>query len=326
MTMKLSDKLADFVSGDFDARKILLKLSIAIVLSVLIYAVFLFSVPRTSYPIVVDIPFGSSTADITRLLEEKKVVRSGGILYLWLLAFHDASSIQAGVHTFTRPGSVRDVARMLVSARPQGESYALTFPEGFSIAKYAEIIATANPGLAGDFTKAAEGKEGYLYPDTYFVPIDYTAQELVMLMQDNFNAKVKSLEHESLSPYEVLILASIVEREANSEKSMRMVSSVLQNRLQIGMPLQADATLEYVLNKPLTELTEADLKIDSPYNTYSHNRLPPTPIGNPGSQSIDAVLNPEKTDYFYYITGSDGVFHYATTYNEHLSNVAKYLR
>ncbi len=129
-----------------------------------------------------------------------------------------------------------------------------------------------------------------------------------------------------LTEAEVIVLASIIEREANDAESMGMVSGILQNRLRDGMPLQADASIEYILDKPLEELTPADLKVDSPYNTYLNKGLPPTAIGNPGAISIGAVLDPTPSDYYFYITGNDGVFYYATTYNDHKRNIARYLR
>ena len=124
----------------------------------------------------------------------------------------------------------------------------------------------------------------------------------------------------------MIILASILEREANDEQSMKIVSGILQNRLKHGMALQVDASIEYVLDKSLSALTSEDLKIDSPYNTYLHTGLTPTPIGNPGLQAIDAVLHPAKTEYLYYITDADGHFHYAKTFEEHKRNVTKYLQ
>jgi UPF0755 protein len=129
-----------------------------------------------------------------------------------------------------------------------------------------------------------------------------------------------------LSRDEVIVLASILEREANNERSMKMVSGILQNRIAADMPLQADASIEYVLSKPLKELTPNDLKIDSPYNTYLNKGLPPTPIGNPGLQAIEAVLSPQESQYFFYISDNDGNFHYARTYAEHLKNIDTYLR
>jgi UPF0755 protein len=129
-----------------------------------------------------------------------------------------------------------------------------------------------------------------------------------------------------LSAEEVIILASIIEREANTFESMKMISGILQGRMAIGMPLQADASIEYVLDKPLKELTPEDLKVDSPYNTYTNKGLPPTPIGNPGTEAIKAVLEPTVSDYVYYITDNEGNFHYAKDFDEHRANVAKYLR
>ena len=105
-----------------------------------------------------------------------------------------------------------------------------------------------------------------------------------------------------------------------------MVSGILQNRLRIGMALQTDASIEYILHKPLKDLTAADLEIDSPYNTYSHNGLPPTPIGNPGLTAIKSVLEPTPSNYLYYITDTNGEFHYARTFEEHKTNISLYLR
>jgi len=123
-----------------------------------------------------------------------------------------------------------------------------------------------------------------------------------------------------------LVLASIIEREADSVESKKMVAGILKNRMSINMPLQTDASMEYILDKPLSELTPEDLKKESPYNTYLNFGLPPTPIGNPGLDAILAVLEPTPSDYYYYITGNDGEFYYAKTYAEHLQNIEKYLR
>ena len=115
-----------------------------------------------------------------------------------------------------------------------------------------------------------------------------------------------------MTEYEIITLASILEREANSAESMRMISGILQNRLEINMPLQVDASIEYDLDKPLHELTPTDLKErDTPYNTYLYSGLPPTPIGNPGQTAIEATLNPTESDYLFYVTDDESNFHYA---------------
>jgi len=141
----------------------------------------------------------------------------------------------------------------------------------------------------------------------------------------------EQIELSPLSEYEALILASIIEREANDEESMKMVSGILQNRLKIGMALQADASIEYTIGTPLNELPPGQLaselrETESPYNTYLNTGLTPTPIGNPGLMAIKAALNPTPSDNFFYITGNDGEFYYAETLKGHNQNIARYLR
>ncbi len=125
---------------------------------------------------------------------------------------------------------------------------------------------------------------------------------------------------------EIITLASILEREANDEASMGLVAGILLDRLEEKHPLQVDATFEYILGKTSAELTAEDLKLDSPYNTYTNLGLPPTPISNPGLMAIEAVLDPVDSPYFYYLTGDDGTFHYARTFEEHKQNKERYLR
>jgi UPF0755 protein len=207
----------------------------------------------------------------------------------------------------------------------------LTHIEGEPVSTLAVRAAEILSGFSGEeFTTIARPYEGKLFPETYFIPPTYTEQELLDLMLQTFETSVAPLQEQidasELSLDEILILASIIEREANTVESMGLVSSVLQNRLESDMLLQADASIEYVLDKPLSELTPEDLEIDSPYNTYRYTGLPPTPIGNPGLDAIAAVLEPTPSDYYYYITDAEGVFHFAETYEEHLRNIEQYLR
>ncbi len=125
---------------------------------------------------------------------------------------------------------------------------------------------------------------------------------------------------------EIVILASLLEEEASTSEDRRIVSGILWKRLSMGMLLQVDATFQYINGKGSLELTLDDLKIDSPYNTYKYKGLPPTPISNPGLDSIRAAVIPTKTNYLYYLSERDGTMHYATTFAEHLRNKARYLR
>ena len=152
------------------------------------------------------------------------------------------------------------------------------------------------------FLRTAIPLEGKLFPDTYFIPLSFTEEDLLNLMLATFEEKTAPLkddiQNHNLDLEEIIILASIIEREANTPESKKLVSGVLQNRLETGMPLQADASIEYVLNKPLSELTPEDLEMESSYNTYLNKGLPPTPIGNPGLEAIVSVLEPTESQFF----------------------------
>lgn len=289
--------------------------------------------PPADFPInsPVTIQRGLSAGAIADLLDSQNVVRSSSLLYLFLVWFHDPNSIQAGTYVFEEPLSIGKVAKRLSTPPGASNLLAVTLPEGFMAAEFAAIAAASLSEFdINEFRGLSIDKEGYLFPDTYYLPADFTASELHSLLLATYDEKISELRPEMMShqlgEYGVIVLASLIEREANSEQSMRMVAGILQNRLEEGMRLQVDASLEYVLGRPLGTLTASDLDIDSSYNTYIYNGLPPTPIGNPGLQAIKAVLDPIKSDYFYYITDADGVFHYAVTFDEHKRNIAKYLK
>lgn len=293
----------------------------------------LLSRPPQNFPIntSLTIEAGTSVSEIVGQFADAGYVRSELVLYAYLLFFHDTKDIRAGTYVFESPLGARELANHITLVGPQDTLLSLTFPEGITVLAMSRIAKENLPLFDQDsFLSYAREKEGYLFPDTYYVPETFTDSELFDLLQTTFDEKITPLlpaisEH-ALTEEGVIILASIIEREANTIESMKRVSSVLQNRLALGMPLQADASIEYILDKSLSELTPEDLEIESPYNTYLNKGLPPTPIGNPGLDSINAVLEPEETDYFYYITDADGNFHYAKTFDEHRANIARYLR
>ena len=280
---------------------------------------------------IVTIEPGTSVRAITEKLEEARVVRSGSVLYFAIMFFYEPTDVKASTYIFDSRLTTLQVARKLAVGDFDTDLLRFTHFEGeraSDIAKHAKEVLIDFDEDA--FLAKAVPLEGTLYPDTYFIPKNYTADELVTLMTKTFTEETSSLqsaiENSSLSAVEIIILASILEREANSTTSMSIVSGILQRRLIEGMPLQADASIEYILEKPLKDLTPDDLRIDSPYNTYTNKGLPPTPIGNPGIDAITAVLHPTETSYVYYLTDNDGEFHYATSYAEHLINIERYLR
>lgn len=289
--------------------------------------------PTASFPInqPITISEGMSVKDIAAALHEGEVVRSSTLLYYTIVLFHDPTTIKASTYIFDEPLTTYDIAKRLTEGDFDTDLIRLTHYEGERASQLAKQAANTLPNFSAEsFIEIAEPHEGKLYPDTYLIPATYTEQDLLELLLATYEERLAPLAIHAtstgLSFAEVLILASIIEREANTPSSMQLVSSVLQNRLALGMALQADASIEYILDKPLAELTPDDLKIDSPYNTYLHTGLPPTPIGNPGLDAIMAVLEPTESDYFYYITDPEGEFHFAKTYNEHLQNIETYLR
>lgn len=289
--------------------------------------------PPSQFPSdqIVAIEPGTDIRAITEILQDSNVVKSATLLYYTLAFLYDPTQVKASSYVFSEPLTTLEVASRLTEGDFNTDLIRFTHFEGERASHIARRAEEVLPRFdARRFINQAEPQEGKLFPETYFIPDTYTDEELLNLLVTTFEEKILPLQPEidnfSLDLDKILILASIIEREANDIDSMRLVSSVLQNRLDIGMALQADASIEYVLDKPLSELTPQDLKIDSPYNTYLYPGLPPTPIGNPGLDSILAVLRPAETDYFYYITDDDGDFHYSRTYSKHLQNIDRYLR
>lgn len=277
------------------------------------------------------VKIGDSVMTVAEAAKANNLTKSKWLLYSVIRIKYKETGVIASDYKFEKPLNVFELAESFSLGDHDSTLLTLTIPEGSSlkdIARAAKLILSDFD--EDEFLKIAVGQEGFLFPETYHIPPTYNEEDLYNLLNTTFSDKVQTLEpdlsNHSLTLTEIVILASIIEREANSIESMRMVSGILQERLQIGMALQVDATMEYVLEKPLSELTAEDLKMESPYNTYLNAGLPPTPIGNPGLESIKAVLYPTPSDYLFYITGDDGVFYYARNFDEHRQNIERYLR
>lgn len=322
----------DLYSGPY--KRWLTAVAVVFIVSGLIWFGYFITQPPGDFPS--EQPFvveeGTSAREVANQLQAAGLVRSSGLFYMILLYAYDPGKIQAGTYLFTEPTSVFEVAKHIATTAPLLNLVSITLPEGFTVSEFATIVSKA--GLkefnVDEFQQLSADKEGYLFPDTYYVSANFTAEELLNLLQQTYLEKTKDirseLEASPLGEYGVLILASLLEREAKDQKSMEIVSGILQNRLANSMRLQVDSSLEYVLHKSLDQLTADDLKLDSPYNTYLYDGLPPTPIGNPGLMAIKAVLYPAESDYFYYLTDEEGNFHYAKTFEEHKANIARYLQ
>jgi len=295
----------------------------------------LYQPPADFEPQTFTIEPGESLLSIAHQLAQQQIVQSELMLFTILRFWQDPTQIKAATYTFDEPHTALEVAQLLVEGEFGNDLTSLTFIEGMRVQEFAWTASELLPNVTEvDFLEQATGLEGTLFPETYFVPADFTTADLIELMATTHTQRVDELLGDTintLSTDDIVILASIVEREANTPQSKGLVAGVFMNRLAIGMPLQADASIEYVINTPLGELPPGQLaaelrELDSPYNTYLYSGLPPTPIGNPGAVALAAVISPTPSDYFYYITGNDGEFYYAETYNAHLNNIERHLR
>lgn len=286
---------------------------------------------------------GESTNSIAQRLYQEGLIRSPLIFKIVVYKEMLAGKIQAGSFQLSPSMAPREIGEILTHGT---NDIWLTIPEGW---RSEEIVQELTQELAGesnqDFTKEIRKfieNEGYLFPDTYLFPKQATSGLIIKAMKDNFARKFHSglaeeAEKKGLTPEEVVILASLVEREVKHDEDRPLVAGILIKRWQNDWPLQVDATVQYVKanDQQLTtkdqinwwpKVTKDDLEISSPYNTYQYSGLPPTPICNPGLASIEAVIYPQETAYWYYLSDNQGNMHYAATIDEHNQNIAKYLQ
>lgn len=291
----------------------------------------------------VEIPTGAGSRTIGDRLIEAGVVRDPITFRVALWLTGDARRLKAGEYRFDRPMTPVEVIAKIA----RGDVYVvnLTFPEGLNIREMGKIFETRGVGPASAFVDAAndpslirsldpeaDNLEGYLFPETYALPRHTGAAALTRLMTNRFQQVLtpelrRAAEAGGLSVRHVVTLASLVEKETAQPEERPLVAAVYLKRLRIGMPLQADPTVIYALEragKYTGNLRREDLSFDSPYNTYRYPRLPPGPIASPGQSSLEAVVRPAAVDFLYFVSRNDGSHEFAATLNEHNRNVQKY--
>lgn len=293
------------------------------------YGLFLSAPSRFPANALVIIPAGTSVRQAGVILKEHQIINSPEI-FSALVKIFSLRGVEAGGYLFDRKENLIHVARRLAAGDHQLDTIKVTFPEGITITEAAQICQK-NLALCSteEFISLSSTSEGYLFPDTYFFLQSTTALEVINTMKENFTRRIAPLEQE-IRAYgktlgQIVTMASILEKEAQTFEDRQKVASILWKRVSINMPLQVDAALQYAVGRNTYQLTQADLATTSPYNTYKIKGLPPTPIGNPGLDSIKAVLSSYQTKYLYYLTDRIGNFYYAETYDKHLSNRKRYI-
>ena len=288
--------------------------------------------PPSDFPVgkVISVKKGSLTGDIAVLFENEHLIRSQNVFKACVAISGDDKRVTSGDFLFKEPLGPCALAERLVKGISGIPAFRVTIPEGVSNQQIASLLT---PGLlkfdSKFFVDHARDNEGYLFPDTYFFAMNATAQVVEATMRANFEKKIALwqpiIESSKHSLRDTIIMASIIEKEARTPEDQALVSGILWKRIDNNMPLQVDATFLYLLGKKSSELTQADLKIKSAYNTYRNKGLPAGPIGNPGLLAVEAAVHPAGSPYLYYLSDNSGVMHYAKTFEEHKANKTKYL-
>ena len=295
--------------------------------------------------IVFEVVKGQTAKEIALNLKKSGIIKKTWPILLGYRIFFSAQSMKAGEYAITIPVSPKNVLHVL----SEGAVYlhSITIPEGLIIQEVAELLDSEDFAAKKDFQQEAENTslisaldreaedlEGYLFPETYRFAKGASPEEIVSAMVFQFNKVftqewIERAEELGMTVRDVVILASLVEKETSLKDEKRIVSSVFHNRLKIGMKLDCDPTIIYVLKlvgKFKGRLRTKDLKFDSPFNTYLYSGLPPGPIANPGKHSLEAALYPAEEKFFYFVSKNDGSHHFSRTFREHQNAVNKYQR
>jgi UPF0755 protein len=310
--------------------------------------------PATGQEVRIVIPPGSTPAQVADKLETGGIIRNSLVFKYYLKYKKQGAKFQAGEYAMT-PGLKPDaiIAKLNAGDTVKEETVRVTIPEGYTVAQIVDRVAKtadrpvdelmrwadAPPPFQGtaiaalpDVPQERHKLEGYLFPETYEFKKGTSPEDMLARMLAETDAKLAGLGPDwqdklqslGLSVHQLLTVASLIEREVALDEERPLVAGVIYNRLKKNMPLQIDATIQYLFDKPKEHLTEKDLQLESPYNTYLHPGLPPGPIASPSLASIQAALVPKPSDYLFYVTKKDGSkgHLFAVTYEEHLKNIA----
>lgn len=292
-----------------------------------------FVAPPSEFPLgkLVSVPEGTTAREIGTLLAAQGVVRSDVALSIAVTVLGADRGVRAGDYLFKEPKTLFAVARAITTGAFGLEPIRIRVPEGATVAQMSELF----DGLLERFDKEeflarATPEEGFLFPDTYFFLPNANAEVVFETMRQNFDTNIASLagEIETFGKplREVVIMASLLEKEAFNHTDRQKIAGVLWRRLKIGMPLQVDAAFLYSLGRTTFDLTTEDLtNKDDPYNTYVNKGLPPSPIGTPSLSSLRAAVSPIDEGFLFYLADRNYITHFSKTYEEHLRKKRLYL-
>lgn len=295
---------------------------------------------ESSAEVMVVIPQGYTTAQIADQLEQNGIIRSSFMFQIWARLRGQATDFQAGKYMLSPADAPFAIMDKLARGEVVREVVWITIPEGYTVEQMAYRFEEAGMFSQEEFVNTLaeielpfdwaanipdgvlQRYEGYLFPDTYEFEKGTSADQVILRLAARFDAVVvpqylQSSLSETYTLHEIITMASMVEKEAAVSEEKPVIAGVFYNRLRQGMLLESCATVQYLLAEPRPVLLFEDLEIDSPYNTYKYEGLPPGPIGNPGLGAIKAVLEPAETDYLYFVARGDGTHIFSRTFSEH---------
>ncbi len=287
--------------------------------------------PPTKFPLgqIITIDSGESLQSITNTLYNLHVIKSPLIFRTAVILLGGEKTVMAGDYLLDNHEGSIDLAYRLANGKYHIDTVKITIPEGWNIFQIGDYLEKNLINFDKKlFIRLAKDKEGYLFPDTYFVSPGIKPEDLITRMNKTFESKILAVSGIATSTHglkDIITVASILEGEARTMESRQIIAGILWKRLSLGMPLQVDSTFSYINGKNTYELTLDDLKIDSPYNTYVYKGLPPGPIGNPGIDAIVSAVTPMATKYLYFLSSKDGDMYYAKSFEEHIKNKELYL-
>jgi UPF0755 protein len=303
------------------------------------------SIPGSTETVLITIPQGMSTKSIGELLASGDIISDALVFRLKSRLEGYDGKFKAGEYSLSSGMTMDEIMDLLLEGHRNTQRF--TIPEGYDLKRTADKLE--EQGLIdreaffkeireGDFDywfidglkEGSSRLEGFLYPDTYEIYINAGEHDIIDKMLSQFSKvfnedRINRMNELGMNLNEIITLASIIEREAVISEDRPVIAGVFLKRLDMGMPLQSCATVQYILGEQKPVLSTADTKIQSPYNTYVNKGLPPTPICSPGIESIDAALWPETTDYLFFLAKGDGSHVFSVTYEEHIRNKAKYI-
>lgn len=314
--------------------------------------------PDATKTIAVEVPIGSSLSSISALLEKKGIIKDAKV-FKYYAKFKNESQFQAGNYDLTQAMTLDELIKSLKTGKVYREPiFTMTIPEGLTLDQIGKIVEKKTPYTQKEFMDLVTSEafvqkmmanypelitdavladnirydlEGYLFPATYSYfeekpSLESIVEEMIAAMNNVVKNYSEVLVEKQMSVHQLLTFASLLEEEATAQTDRETIASVFYNRIEKGMPLQTDPTVLYALGSHKDRVLYEDLEVENAYNTYKNKGLPPGPIAGAGKTSIEAALNPSKTDYFYFLADKEGVNHFSKTYDEHLQKVEKYLR